>query len=118
MWRNSTLGGVISERRWLVVAAVVLVAAAVGLSGAVRAPAASPCATPEVLVGSNFEIDTDANLKVNGAAGSDCIDWLAGGTGSALRSGVLRTNDIPAGPADDSFGQGSQENDAVPTIIA
>src|SRR5206468_6514147 len=55
MWRDSSLSGVLLRRRWFVVAAVVLVAAAVGLQGAVRAPAASPCATPTVVAGSNFE---------------------------------------------------------------
>src|SRR4051794_20957302 len=116
MWRQSTFVGVVSGRRSWVMAAVLLAAVAVGLSGAVRAPAATPCATPDVLPGSNFEIDTDANLKVDGAA--DCIDWLADGTGSALRSGVLTTNDKPTGASDDSFGQGSQEDDADPTVIA
>ncbi|MFL6007695.1 MAG: Ig-like domain repeat protein [Gaiellaceae bacterium] len=89
---------------------------AVGLNGAVRAPAASPCATTSVLSGSNFEIDTDANMKVDGAG--DCIDWLAGGTGTPLRTGVLSTNDKPTGATDDAFGQGSQEDDANPTIVA
>src|SRR4051812_5536670 len=114
--RDSSFSGALLRRRWFVVAAVMVAAAAVGLQGAVRAPAASPCSTPEVLPGSNFEIDTDANLKVDGAA--DCIDWLADGTGSGLRTGVLTTDDKPSGASDDSFGQGSQEDDAVPTVIA
>src|SRR3954452_19005981 len=116
MLRQSTFVGVLSGRRWWVIGAVMLAAAAVGLSGAVRAPAAPPCATTSVLSGSNFEIDTDANLKVDGAG--DCIDWLAGGTGTSLRTGVLSTTDKPTGATDDSFGQGSQEDDANPTIVA
>src|SRR3954464_1429000 len=116
MWKQSSLVGVLLGRRWWVIAAVSLAAVAVGLSGAVRAPAASPCATTSVLSGSNFEIDTDANLKVDGAR--DCIDWLTGGTGTALRTGVLSTTDKPTGATDDSFGQGSQEDDANPSVVA
>src|SRR3954452_9208528 len=116
MLRQSTFVGRVSGGCGGVSEAVLVAAAAVGLSGAVRAPAAPPCATTSVLSGSNFEIDTDSNLKVDGAA--DCIDWLAGGTGTSLRTGVLSTTDKPTGATDDSFGQGSQEDDAVPTVIA
>src|SRR6266480_1715892 len=84
------------------------------LSGALSAGAATPCAG-SVLPGSNFEIDTNANLVVDGQA--DCIDWLADGSGSALRAGVLTKSDKPTGATDDSFGQGTQENDANPTIV-
>ena len=49
---------------------------------------------------------------------ADCIDWLAGGSGTALRAGVLTKNDVPSGTNDDSFGQGTKENDANPTIVA
>src|SRR5215212_10255588 len=73
------------------------------------------CTTANVLAGSDFEIDTNANLKVDGAA--PCIDWLADGTGSALRSGVLTKNDKLSGATDDSFGQGTSEDDANPTIV-
>ena len=84
------------------------------LSGAVTAGAATPCAN-SVLAGSNFEIETDANLVVNGPA--DCIDWLTGGSGTDFRAGVLKKDDKPSGTTDDSFGQGTQENDANPTIV-
>jgi hypothetical protein len=63
---------------------------------------------PEVsLAGSNFEIDTNANLKVDDAAPS--IDW----------AGVAETRqaDKPTGATDDSFGQGTKEDTAVPTIV-
>ncbi|MDQ1447523.1 MAG: hypothetical protein QOC79_494, partial [Actinomycetota bacterium] len=53
----------------------------------VTSAGASACTTANVLTGSNFEIDTNANLAVNGA--SPCIDWLAGGSGTAMRSGVI-----------------------------
>ncbi|MDP9336959.1 MAG: hypothetical protein M3Q30_27100, partial [Actinomycetota bacterium] len=84
------------------------------MSGAFVAGAANPCAG-NVLAGSNFEIDTDANLKVDGPA--DCIDWLVGGTGTPLRAGVLTKDDKPSGATDDSFGQGSKEDDPNPTIV-
>jgi hypothetical protein len=67
------------------------------------------------LTGSNFEIDTDANLVVNGAA--PAIDWLTGGSGTSMRSGVTVKADAPSGSSDDSFGNGTKEDDAVPTVI-
>ena len=66
-------------------------------------------------IGGEFEIDSDANLVVDG--GSPAIDWLAGGSGSAVRSGVITKNDKPTGSGDDSFGQGSKEDTAVPTVV-
>jgi hypothetical protein len=77
---------------------------------------AATCPTLNVLAGSNFEIDTNANLKVDG--GSPCIDWLAGGSGSAFRAGVLAQPDKPTGSGDNSFGQGTSENDPVPTVVS
>src|SRR6266536_1513857 len=85
------------------------------LSGAVVAGAAPSCPTANVLSGSNFEIDTNANLTVDG--GGTCIDWLTDGSGSAMRPGVITKNDLPSGTSDNSFGQGSQENDVNPTIV-
>ena len=73
------------------------------------------CSTASVLSGSNFEIDTNANLKVDG--GGTCIDGLAGGTGTAFRSGVLTKNDVASGSGDDAFGQGTSEDEANPTIV-
>jgi hypothetical protein len=63
---------------------------------------------PEVsLAGSNFEIDTNANLKVDDPAPS--IDW----------AGVseIRKGELFQGAKDDSFGQGSKEDTAVPTVV-
>jgi len=97
--------------------AVLLVAAALavafGMSRSANATTAS-CANPATLAGSAFEIDLNANLVVNT---SGCIDWLADGTGSGLRSGVLSKNDVASGAGDDAFGQGTKENDANPTIV-
>jgi Prealbumin-like fold domain len=63
---------------------------------------------PEVsLPGSNFEIDTDANLKVDDPAPS--IDW------ASVDSTVQP--DLDSGAGDDSFGQGTKEDTAVPTVV-
>src|SRR5687768_2330308 len=64
---------------------------------------------PEVsLAGSNFEIDTDANLKVNDAAPS--IDWAS--------VSETRRQDAPSGSGDNSFGQGTKEDTAVPSVVS
>jgi uncharacterized surface anchored protein len=77
-----------------------------GLALAYVVPAAA--SHPEVsLPGSNFEIDTDANLKVDDPAPS--IDW-AGVT-------EIRKQDTTSGPTDESFGQGTKEDTAVPTVV-
>ena len=64
---------------------------------------------PEVsLAGSNFEIDTDANLKVDDPAPS--IDWAS--------VTETRKKDLASGSGDDSFGQGTKEDTAVPTVVS
>jgi hypothetical protein len=63
---------------------------------------------PEVsLAGSNFEIDTDANLKVDDAGS---LDWL--------NVADVPKADKPTGAGDDSFGQGAKEDTAVPTVVS
>ena len=94
----------------LAILLVVVVALAAGTATGTTAN----CANPDTLVGSAFEIDTDANLKVDT---NGCIDWLADGTGSDFRSGVVAKNDKPTGTSDDSFGQGTAENNPNPTIV-
>lgn len=84
------------------------------LNAQALAAAAQTCATPSVLAGSDFEIDTVANLKVDGAG---CIDWLEGGANTPFRSGVIVKPDRPSGSSDDSFGMGTKEDDANPTIV-
>src|SRR5262249_42515351 len=65
------------HRGLLLVATVAALAAAAAflLPGAQVATGAPLCGTASVLDQSNFEIDTDANLTVDG--GGTCIDWLA-----------------------------------------
>src|SRR5215207_7960142 len=65
---------------------------------------------PEVgLPGSNFEIDTDANLKVDDPA-PPSIDWAS--------VNETRKADKPSGSGDDSFGQGTKEDTPVPTVVS
>jgi hypothetical protein len=65
-------------------------------------------------IGGEFEVDANANLKVDTAGN---IDWLAGGSGTAFRTGVVTKGDKPTGSGDDSFGNGSKEDTAVPSVV-
>ena len=97
--------------------------------------AATTCATlNNHLSGSNFEIDAavpnssklgaqaGANLTLDGL--SPCVDWSTkapgAGTGTTadLTTGVIVKADKPSGTGDDSFGQGTSENDPNPTIVS
>jgi hypothetical protein len=63
------------------------------------------------LPGSFFEIDTDANLKINVSGISSTagnLDWAS--------VDDSRQNDSPTGSGDNSFVQGTKEDTAVPTI--
>src|SRR5439155_19041589 len=91
--------GAVYRRRVLTVGVVALaVAATAFFTGAVGAPATPDCATASTLSGSKFEFITDGNLKVDGSG--DCIDWLADGSGSTMRAGVLTKPDLPTGTSD------------------
>src|SRR5829696_10322067 len=86
--------------------ALVLLAAVI-LTGFAAAPVLAN--HPEVsLAGSNFEIDTDANLKVDDAAPS--LDWA--------NVTEIRKADSRSGANDESFGQGTKEDTAVPTVVS
>jgi hypothetical protein len=103
------------KRSALVVASSLTLAAAASATIGHDRVAANPLCINS-LTGSNFEVDPNANLVVNNS-GANCVDWLTGGTGTALRAGVVTKTDKPAGPNDDSFGQGTKEDDANPTIV-
>ncbi|GGI48111.1 hypothetical protein BCL57_002825 [Agromyces flavus] len=60
------------------------------------------------LAGSNFEIDADANLKVDHTA-PPSLDWA--------NVSEVRQADKDSGAGDDSFGQGSKEDTPVPTVV-
>jgi hypothetical protein len=90
------------SKRTIVIAFGAIVALVIGWQVAAFA------SHPEVsLAGSNFEIDTDANLAVNDAAPS--IDWA--------NVTETRKADTPSGNADESFGQGAKEDTAVPSVV-
>jgi hypothetical protein len=59
------------------------------------------------LTGSNFEIDTDANLRVDGSGPS--LDWA--------NVEEIRNQDTASGPNDESFGQGAKEDTAAPVVV-
>jgi hypothetical protein len=70
-------------------------------------PTGAVAAHSEVsLPGSNFEIDTNANLKVDDAGS---LDWA--------NVSETRQADAPSGSGDDSFGNGSKEDTAVPSVV-
>src|SRR5690348_82404 len=103
-----------TDRRWKFGATAAIVTTLVALiafaiSGAAIATTTT-CSNTATLGGSAFEIDVDANLKVDTTG---CVDWLASGQ-NAFRSGVAAKNDKPTGAGDDSFGQGTSEDDANP----
>jgi hypothetical protein len=69
---------------------------------------------------SHFEIDTDANLKVDHDPVDETIDWGTPGNdcapGEDKNCEIRKTEEI-TGNGDDSFGQGTKEDSAVPTIV-
>ena len=102
-------------RRALVVLTMMASALVMAFTFASSASATTgTCSNTATLLGSAFEIDTDANLVVNTTG---CIDWLTGGTGTPFRDGVLAKNDKPTGANDDSFGKGTAEDNPNPTIV-
>lgn len=60
------------------------------------------------LSGSTFEIDSNANLKVDHTA-PPSLDWA--------NVSEVRQADKASGSGDDSFGQGSKEDTLVPTVV-
>jgi hypothetical protein len=96
------------------VLALVVAVPMAGLALNLRNVAATAVTCTNSLAGSTFEIDPDANLKVDT---SGCIDWLTGGAGTGFRSGVLAKNDKASGSSDNVFGQGTSEDSPNPTIV-
>ena len=60
------------------------------------------------LPGSQFEIDTDANLILD-AGNPGTLDWAT--------VTEIRRNDTASGSGDESFGNGTKEDTAVPSIV-
>src|SRR6266545_7185191 len=86
--------------------ALVLVIVVLGLVLAYVMPALASHSEVS-LAGSNFEIDSDANLRVDDPAPS--LDWA--------NVAEIRKADTTSGPTDESFGQGTKEDTAVPTVV-
>jgi hypothetical protein len=102
------MSGRVTRSRWLAAAGgVSLALAALGVAPAL---AAHPVQT---LSGSNFEIDTDANLLRDDPDPS--LDWVIGTT---RLSGVTVIPDAESGQNDDSFGNGSKEDTLSPSVVA
>jgi hypothetical protein len=92
---------------------VAIAVVGVALLGLVALPALA--SHPEVsLAGSNFEIDTDANLRLDDPAPSE--DWASIPQGTTTGT-ERRQLDTASGSADESFGQGTKEDTAVPTVV-
>ena len=94
--------------------AAVLVVTMAALAGGIAFGTTTTCSNPATLNGSAFEVDTNANLVVNTTG---CIDWLTGGTGTGFRDGVVAKNDTASGSGDESFGEGTKEDTALPTVV-
>ena len=92
---------VTSRRSRLAIAIATGTLVGAGLLGANLAFAANVA-----LSGSSFEIDSDANLKVDSAG---LKDWA--------NVTEIRKADSPSGGGDESFGNGTKEDTAVPSIV-
>jgi hypothetical protein len=84
------------------------------LAGGIAYGTTASCSNTATLNGSAFEVDTNANLVVNTTG---CIDWLTGGAETQFRSGVTVKQDSASGQNDESFGNGTKEDTAVPSIV-
>jgi hypothetical protein len=84
---------------------IAIVAAVAAIAGTLATLAPASASHPEAsLPGSNFEIDVNANLKVDDPAPS--IDWAS--------VADTRRNDAPTGQNDDSYKGGVKEDTACP----
>ena len=108
----------LGRRRMRIVAAAA--AGALVITGLAVTPAQAN--HPEVsLAGSNFEIDTNANLVLNDPAPSE--DWASipndlEGTPADDANPEKRKSDVASGTGDNSFGQGSKEDTEPPIIVS
>jgi hypothetical protein len=95
---------------WALVAVSVVAMAA--LAGGIAFGGTATCTNAGTLNGSAFEIDANANQTVEGP-GSGCKDWLNTGPGS----GPIIKQDSQSGSGDESFGEGTKEDTALPTVV-
>jgi hypothetical protein len=98
------------RRRHSLLAAVFVAFSCMFVIGVASSSATGPsCNYADTLTDSNFEIDTDANLKKDGTD-AGCIDWNV--------VTHISQADEPSGSGDDSFGQGTAEDTPAPTIVS
>src|SRR5215216_5335732 len=88
--------------------AAILVVGMAAIARGIAFGTTSSCANLESLTGSRFEIDTNANTAVNTTG---CLDW------DIVVGNTQAKNDLLSGSGDDSFGQGTAEDNPNPTIV-
>ena len=99
----------------ILLGAVLAVATALAVSAGTAAGNTATCNnTAATLAGSGFEIDVDANQVVNTAG---CIDWLDTSTAAGLQPFNAVKVDDPSGSGDGSFGNGTKEDTAQPSVV-
>ena len=91
--------------------AAVLVVAMAALAGGIAFGTTTTCSNTATLNGSAFEIEANANQVVNTTG---CKDWLNTGPGA----GPIIKQDSPSGANDESFGEGTKEDTALPTVVS
>ena len=100
-------------RRGAPLAILVLIVGALAAGTAIgnTATCDNPAAT---LDGSGFEIDANANQVVDV---SGCIDWLDTSTDPGTQQGAIVKTDTTSGSTDESFGNGTKEDTAEPSVV-
>jgi hypothetical protein len=83
------------------------------LAGGIAFGGKATCTNAGTLNGSAFELDANANQTVEGPV-SGCKDWLNTGPGT----GPIIKQDSPSGSGDESFGEGTKEDTALPTVVS
>ena len=91
----------------MIIAAAAIFSLVVVPTEGANLPAGEAANLPTSLPNSDFEIDYDANLKVDHLAGT--LDWENVEEASQ--------DDEPSGSADDSFGKGAKEDTAAPEPV-
>jgi hypothetical protein len=95
------------QRRRRRTVGIAIVAAVAAIAGSLATLTPASASHPEAsLPGSNFEIDVDANLKVDDTPSPPSIDWAS--------VTEIRATDKPTGGTDDSYQGGVKEDTTCP----
>jgi hypothetical protein len=111
-WFNALMQGRLI-RRGAPLAILVLIVGALA-AGTAIGNTATCTNTAATLAGSGFEIDVDANQVVNNTG---CIDWLDTSTASGTQQDAIIKQDTQSGSGDESFGNGTKEDTALPSVV-